>query len=63
MQAIGYFIPTHAQTEADWASLEKASATLDKLLAAKSIDVNAVVAEFKTARKGGQFQKGTSVAA
>jgi hypothetical protein len=50
-QTIGYFIPTHGQAEADIASLKKASKTLDRLLAAKSIDVDAVVAEFKTARK------------
>jgi hypothetical protein len=50
-QTIGYFIPTHGQVEADIASLKKASKTLDRLLAAKSIDVDAVVAEFKIARK------------
>jgi hypothetical protein len=50
-QTIGYFIPTHGQAEADVASLKEASKTLDRLLAAKSIDVEAVVAEFKTARK------------
>ncbi len=33
------------------ASLKKASKTLDRLLAAKSNDVDALVAEFKTARK------------
>ena len=50
-QTIGYFIPTHGQAEADVASLKKASKTLDRLLAAKSVDENAVVAEFKAARK------------
>jgi hypothetical protein len=50
-QTIGYFIPTHGQAEADIASLKKASKTLDRLLAAKSIEVDTVVAEFKTARK------------
>ena len=49
--AVGYFIPTHGQAEADITSLKKASKTLDRLLAAKSIDVDAVVAEFKTSRK------------
>ena len=44
--AVGYFIPTHGQVEADITSLKKASKTLDRLLAAKSIDVDAVVAEF-----------------
>ena len=50
-QTIGYFIPTHGQAEADVASLKKASKTLDRLLAAKSVDEDAVVAEFKAARK------------
>jgi hypothetical protein len=50
-QTIGYFIPTHGQAEADVASLKKASETLDRLLAAKSVDEDALVAEFKTARK------------
>ena len=50
-QTIGYFIPTHGQVEADIASLKKASKILDRLFAAKKIDVDAMVAEFKTARK------------
>jgi ABC-type xylose transport system substrate-binding protein len=50
-QTIGYFIPTHGQVEADVAALKKASKTLDRLLAAKSIDVDAVVAELKTTRQ------------
>jgi hypothetical protein len=52
-----YFIPTHCQVEADITSLKKASKTLDRLLAAKSIDVDAVVAEFKTARKRASTSK------
>lgn len=63
-QTIGYFIPTHGQVEADIASLKKANKTLDRLLAAKSIDVDAVVAEFKTARKhSGTPKKPVSVKA
>ena len=50
-QTIGYFIPTHGQAEADVASLKKASKTLDRMLAAKIVDVDAVVADFKTARR------------
>lgn len=50
-QTIGYFIPTHGQAEADVATLKKASKTLDRLVAAKGVDVDAVVAEFKTVRK------------
>jgi hypothetical protein len=56
-QTIGYFIPTHGQAEADIASLKKASKTLDRLLATKSVEVDAVVAEFKTARKRGSTPK------
>jgi hypothetical protein len=50
-QTIEYFIPTHWQAKADVASLKNASKTLGRLIAAKSIDVDAVVADFKTARK------------
>ena len=50
-QTIGYFIPTHGQAEADIASLKKASKTLGRLLAAKSVEVDAVIVEFKTARR------------
>lgn len=50
-QTIGYFIPTHGQAEEDVASLKKASKTLDRLLSAKSVDVDSVVSEFKAARK------------
>ena len=56
-QTIGYFIPTHGQAEADVASLKKASKTLDRLLAAKRVDVEAVVADFKSARKGAHTSK------
>jgi hypothetical protein len=54
---IGYFIPTHGQVEGDAAALKKASKTLDRLLAAKRIDVDAVVAEFKTTRKRASTSK------
>ena len=50
-QTVGYFIPTHGQGEADSAALKKASRTLDKLLEAQNVDVEAVVADFKAARK------------
>jgi hypothetical protein len=56
-QTIGYFIPTHGQADADVASLKKASKTLDRLLAAKSVDEDAVVAEFKAARKRADTSK------
>ena len=60
---IGYFIPTHGHAEADIASLRKASKTLDRMLAAKSVDVDSVVAEFKTARKRGRTSKKPTPAA
>jgi len=50
-QTVGYFIPTQGQAEADIASLRKASKTLDRLLAAKSVSVDDVVADFKAVRK------------
>lgn len=48
---VGYFIPTQGQVDAEVAALKKASETLHRLLEARSIDVDEVVAEFKVARK------------
>jgi len=56
-QTIGYFIPTHGQANADIASLKKASKTLDRLLAAKAVDAEAVVADFKSARQRAKTPK------
>ncbi len=56
-QTVGYFIPTLGQVEADVAALKKASKTLDRLLAAHSVDVDAVVADFKVARKSAAQSK------
>jgi hypothetical protein len=50
-QTVGYFIPTHGQVEASMVALRKASETLDKLLEAQGVDVESVVADFKTARR------------
>jgi len=50
-QTVGYFIPTHGQVEADLEALKKAGKTLDKMLQAHDVDIEAVVADFKTARK------------
>ena len=52
-QTVGFFIPTHGQADADLAALKKASTELDRLLAAKSVDIEAVASEFKAARKAG----------
>lgn len=48
---VGYFIPTQGKLEADIAALKIASATLDKLLEARGVDVESVVADFKAARR------------
>jgi hypothetical protein len=56
-QTIGYFIPTHGQGDADVASLQKASTSLDRLLAAKRVDVEAVFSDFKSARKAAKAPK------
>lgn len=50
-QTVGYFIPTHGQVEADLAALKKASKALDKLLEAQDVDLEAVMTDFKAARK------------
>lgn len=50
-QTVGFFIPTPGHTEADRAALEKVSAELDRLLAARSVEIDEVAAEFKAARK------------
>ena len=47
---VGYFIPTQGQADADMAALRKASKTLDQMLAARAVDVEAVVSDFKAAR-------------
>ena len=52
-QTVGFFIPTPGQVQANVAALRKASAELDRLLAAQSVDIEAVAAEFKAARKSG----------
>jgi antitoxin (DNA-binding transcriptional repressor) of toxin-antitoxin stability system len=56
-QTVGYFIPTQGQAEADLASLKKASKTLDRLLAAKGVDVEDIVGYFKVARKSAADNK------
>lgn len=48
---VGYFIPTQGQADADMAALKRAGQVLDKMLAAQSVDVEAVVADFKATRK------------
>lgn len=53
-QTVGYFIPTQVHTDADMAALKKASAEFDRLLTARSVDVQAVAAEFKASRKAGK---------
>lgn len=50
-QTVGYFIPTQGQADAHIAALKKASKTLDQMLAAHNVDIDAVIAGFKVARK------------
>ncbi|TAG28021.1 MAG: type II toxin-antitoxin system Phd/YefM family antitoxin [Burkholderiales bacterium] len=50
-QTVGYFIPTQGQMEADVAALKKASQTLDQLMVAHGIEVEAVVSDFKAQRR------------
>ena len=58
-QTVGYFIPTQRQVQADIAALKTASKALDKLLAAQGVDVESVVAEFKTVRRAANAAKGS----
>ncbi len=62
-QTVGYFIPTQGQADADVAALKKASKTLDKLLAAKGVDVEEVVADFKAVRRQASSRKKPKTAA
>ncbi len=50
-QTVGYFIPTQGQMEADVAALKKASQTLDQLMAAHGMEIEAVVSDFKALRR------------
>ena len=50
-QTVGYFIPTQGQVDADIAALKKAGKTLDKLLEAAGVEIEAVVEDFKAVRK------------
>ena len=56
-QTVGYFIPTQGEVEANVAALKKASKTLDQMLAAQDVDVETVVADFKSARKSASAGK------
>jgi len=50
-QTVGYFIPTKGHAESDMTALKNASKALDKILAAKKIDIESVVSDFKIARR------------
>jgi antitoxin (DNA-binding transcriptional repressor) of toxin-antitoxin stability system len=50
-QTVGYFIPTQGQVDTDIAALKKASNILEQMLAAQQVDIEDVVAEFKSVRK------------
>ncbi len=53
-QTVGYFIPAHGQNEAELAALKQASQALDELLARHQVDTDAVLADFKQARRKGE---------
>ena len=50
-QTVGYFIPAQGHDQAELAALKQAGKALDELLARHEVDAEAVVAEFKQARK------------
>lgn len=50
-QTVAYFIPVAVPTAGQLQALEQASQVLDPLLKAHGVDPEAVVAEFKQARK------------
>ena len=50
-QTVGFFSPTHGQEAGDLAALKQACEALDHLLDAHQVDVEDVMADFKTARK------------
>ncbi|PIV14959.1 MAG: prevent-host-death protein [Gallionellales bacterium CG03_land_8_20_14_0_80_55_15] len=50
-QTVGYFIPTQGQVDTDIAALKKVSNILEQMLAAQQVDIEDIVAEFKTVRK------------
>ncbi|MSQ72547.1 MAG: type II toxin-antitoxin system Phd/YefM family antitoxin [Betaproteobacteria bacterium] len=56
-QTVGYFIPAQGQVDANIAALKKASKTLDQMLAAQGVDVDAAVADFKAVRKQANSRK------
>ena len=58
-QTVGYFIPTHVRAEADMAALKKASAEFDRLLTARSVDIQAAATERKTGRGPGRKSSAT----
>jgi len=53
-QTVGYFIPTNGHTDANMGALKKASAEFNRLLAARSVDMQTVTTELKAARKAGK---------
>ena len=48
---VGYFIPTRGPLDAELAALKTAAQALDRMLATRSVDIEAVVADFKAVRK------------
>lgn len=57
-QTVGVFIPTHVPDGLDEAALRRASQSLDELLAARHVDTEDVLTEFKAARRAGRKAAG-----
>lgn len=56
-RTVGYFIPTQGQADADIAALKQASRVLDQMLATQGVDLDDVVAEFRTERQQASSRK------
>lgn len=50
---VGWFIPTPVDRETQIASLRRATATLDELLAKNGVSADELVAEYSAARRAG----------
>jgi antitoxin (DNA-binding transcriptional repressor) of toxin-antitoxin stability system len=61
-QTVGYFIPTNSQGEAEMAALKEAGEILDRMLAAKGVNVDEVVAESDAMRKKARKPGGSKAA-
>jgi hypothetical protein len=54
VETVGCCVPANGDSDADMCVLKKASAEFDRLLAARSVDMQTVTTELKAARKAGK---------